>query len=311
MSDFIRNDDRSPYLEWKLRLKIAMEIANAVAYLHVGFTRPIVSKSRKLAHFLFDEECVAKQFDFTLSEVISIGETHVNNRVVRATMGHVAPEYAHTGDFNEKSDVFSFHILLLQLLTGHELREDVEKYIENNRFDEIIDPMIVGNGLCPEKEHQLKVFADLALKCVTESAEDQRPTMEPIEDLFNHFRFLLASQFSGTAIDVQSIPEGETHIKGWVAGTMGLIAPDYMHTGLCNEQNDVYSFGVLLLVLLTGQKIYNPSRRETGGDYWLLLHVKKCNENNRFIEMIDPVIVRQVLCARKVQQLQAFYKSCP
>ncbi|KAK0599063.1 hypothetical protein LWI29_001995 [Acer saccharum] len=177
MSDCIRNDDCSPYLEWTRRLKIAMEIANAVAYLHVGFTRPIVSKSIKLANILFDEECVAKLFDFTLSEIIPEGETHVNNGVVRATMGHVAPEYAHTGNFNENSDVFSFGILLLQLLTGHELREGVEKYIENNRFDEIIaDPMIVGDGLCPEKEHQLKAFADLALKCVTESAEE-RPTM--------------------------------------------------------------------------------------------------------------------------------------
>ncbi|KAI9186061.1 hypothetical protein LWI28_013411 [Acer negundo] len=130
-----------------------MEIANAVAYFHVGFTRPIVSKNIKLANILFDKECVAKLFDFTLSEAIPEGETHVNNGVVRATMEHVAAEYLHTGDFNEKSDVYSFSILLLQLLTGHESRECVEKYIENNRFDEIIDPMIVGDGLCPEKEH--------------------------------------------------------------------------------------------------------------------------------------------------------------
>ncbi|KAK0599435.1 hypothetical protein LWI29_005268 [Acer saccharum] len=176
MSDCIRNDDCSPNLEWTHRLKIAMEIANAVAYLHVGFTRPIVSKSIKLANILFDEECVAKLFDFTLSEVILEGKTHVNNGAVRATRGHIAPEYLHTSNFNEKSDVFSFGMLLLRLLTGHELRERVEKYIENNRFDEIIDPMIVGDGLCPEKEHQLKAFADLALKCVTESAEE-RPTM--------------------------------------------------------------------------------------------------------------------------------------
>ena len=164
-------------LSWRQRLKIAMEIANAVAYLHDGFTRPIVSKSIKLANILFDEECVAKLFDVTLSAVIPEGETHVNNGVVvRATMGHVAPEYAHTGDFNEKSDVYSFGILLLRLLTGHESRERVEKFIENNRFDGIIDPMIVGDGLCPEKEHQLKAFADLALKCVFKSAEE-RPTM--------------------------------------------------------------------------------------------------------------------------------------
>ncbi|KAK0600485.1 hypothetical protein LWI29_015420 [Acer saccharum] len=127
-------------------------------------------------------------------------------------------------------------------------------------------------------------------------------TINPINILFDEQNIAKLSDFTLSV----SIPEGETHIKGWVAGTMGLIAPDYMRTGLCNEQSDVYSFGVLLLVLLTGQKIYDPSRGKTGGDYWLLLHVKKCNENNRFMEMIDPVIVRQVLCARKVQQLQAF-----
>ncbi|KAK3200133.1 hypothetical protein Dsin_023548 [Dipteronia sinensis] len=79
MSDRIRNEDRSPCNEWTGRLKIAMEIANAVAHVHVGFTRPIVSKSIKLANILFDDECVAKLFDFTLSEVIPEGETHVNN----------------------------------------------------------------------------------------------------------------------------------------------------------------------------------------------------------------------------------------
>ncbi|KAI9186050.1 hypothetical protein LWI28_013328 [Acer negundo] len=127
-------------------------------------------------------------------------------------------------------------------------------------------------------------------------------TINPINIWFDEQNVAKLSDFTLS----ESIPEGETHKNGWVAGTMGLIAPDYMHTGLCNEQSDVYGFGVLLLVLLTGQKIYDPPCLETGGDYRLLLHVKKCNENNRFIEMIDPVIVRQVVCARKVQQLEAF-----
>ncbi|TXG65466.1 hypothetical protein EZV62_006741 [Acer yangbiense] len=209
LSDRIRNDDRSQCYEWTQRLKIAIEIANAVAYLHVGFTRPIVSRSIKLANILFDEKCVAKLFDFTLSEVIPEGETHVNNGVVRATMGHIAPEYVYTGDFNEKSDVYSFGILLLELLTGqsaskilvssitededlqyssrtededsgtqdHDLFQNfVKKINEDNRLIEAVDPIIVGDGLCPEIEQQFKVCMELVVKCLSYLGED-RPTM--------------------------------------------------------------------------------------------------------------------------------------
>ncbi|KAI9186920.1 hypothetical protein LWI28_022291 [Acer negundo] len=194
-------------------------------------------------------------------------------------MGHVAPEYAHTGDFNEKSDVYSFSILLLQLLTGHESRERVEKYIENNRFDEIIDPMIVGDGLCPEKELQLKAFADLALKCVTESAEE-RPTMLMLPN--NSDKYV-------------------------VVGTFGYLAPEYLTSNQCDEKCDVFSFGKLLLELFWGQRITDRLSSETGDEeYYLRDHVNKHIENNRFKEIVDPVIVGDGLCNNKEQQLQAF-----
>ncbi|KDO37184.1 hypothetical protein CISIN_1g040292mg, partial [Citrus sinensis] len=83
-----------PFL-MKHRLKVAMEIANAVAYLHVGFSRPIVFRDIK---------------PFT---------THVNdNDKLIGTFGFIAPECITTGNCNEKSDVYSFGALLLELLTG-------------------------------------------------------------------------------------------------------------------------------------------------------------------------------------------------
>ncbi|KAK2640379.1 hypothetical protein Ddye_028174 [Dipteronia dyeriana] len=160
--------DHQPHFEPLLltqRLKIAMEIANAVSYLHVGFPRPIVFRSIKLSNILFDEEYVAKLFNMTLSATIPEGETHTKDGL-KATMGYVAPEYAVTGYFNEKCDVYSFGLLSFQLLTGRHIIEfdddhdyllgdRVKRFTENNRFNEIID---------------------LALKCVSDLAED-RPTM--------------------------------------------------------------------------------------------------------------------------------------
>ncbi|XP_031248144.1 non-functional pseudokinase ZED1-like [Pistacia vera] len=78
------------------RLNIAMEIANAVAYLHLGFSRPILFKDINSSHILFDENYVPKLFNFSVSEFIPEGETHITNGV-RGTSGHVAPESLHTG----------------------------------------------------------------------------------------------------------------------------------------------------------------------------------------------------------------------
>ncbi|ESR49703.1 serine/threonine-protein kinase ZRK1 [Citrus sinensis] len=177
----------------KQRLKIAMEIASAVAYLHVGFSRPVVSRDIKPTTIVLQEENVAQLFDFTLSLSIPEGETHINdsNRVI-GTFGFMAPEYRTTGDFSEKSDVYSFGALLLELLTGkkisysshfddgedYRLQDLVKKYIENESFKEIVDPAIVGEeGLMwPEKEQQLLICTELAFKCLSES-EGDRPTI--------------------------------------------------------------------------------------------------------------------------------------
>ena len=68
------------------RLKIAMDIANAIAYLHVGFPRPVIFRDFKLSNILFNEENVAKLFDFSFSISIPEGETHISD-ALRGTLG--------------------------------------------------------------------------------------------------------------------------------------------------------------------------------------------------------------------------------
>ncbi|KAH9755137.1 non-functional pseudokinase ZRK2 [Citrus sinensis] len=183
-------------LRLKHRLKIAMDIAHTLAYLHVGFPRPIVFRHVIPSRILFNEENVAKLFDFSLSISIPEGETHITDCLMQP-QGYCAPEYVpeyvpeymRTGVFNEKYDVYTFSAVLLELLTGQgsmdllhthgsvrHLIEHLNNYLQNNRFTEIADPIIVQDLSCTEKEHQLQACARLTLECLNESAVD-RATM--------------------------------------------------------------------------------------------------------------------------------------
>lgn len=172
------------------RLKVAMEIANAVAYLHFGFPQPIVFRNIEPWKILFQEEYEAKMFDFSLSKSIPEGKTHIKASTAIGSLELAAPEDLTTGYYNEKTDVYSFGKLLLVLLTGRTIgdlsrlatggsnffiTDRVEKFIRSNGYMNI-DPVIVGGGSCFRKEEKLQAYVELAFKCLSHSAED-RPTM--------------------------------------------------------------------------------------------------------------------------------------
>ncbi|KAJ0006946.1 hypothetical protein Pint_30173 [Pistacia integerrima] len=93
-------------LQFTNRLKIAVEITNAIAYLHFRFPKPIIFRIIKLWNILIDEQNVAKLFDFSLFVSIPKGEAHIKD-AGRGIMGFVALQYVTTqGCFNEKCDVF-------------------------------------------------------------------------------------------------------------------------------------------------------------------------------------------------------------
>ncbi|EEF49853.1 serine-threonine protein kinase, plant-type, putative [Ricinus communis] len=114
LHDYIYKTDSASF---RRRLKIAVDAANVIAYLHTAFPRPVVHRHITLSNVWLDEDSVAKVTDFSLSMSIPEGETHIEDFVM-GTCGYAAPEYARSGIFNEKIDVFSFGVLLLVLLTG-------------------------------------------------------------------------------------------------------------------------------------------------------------------------------------------------
>ncbi|XP_031269416.1 non-functional pseudokinase ZED1-like [Pistacia vera] len=131
----------------KLRLKIAMEMAHALAYLHFGFPRPIVFGSLTPWNILLDEQNVVKLFDFSISEFIPEGKTHLEVPLTKKLWyEYVPPDILHAIAPNEK-------------------------FACNEKFD-IIDPVIVGEGICSVKEQQLLALARLVSECLRPEPED-------------------------------------------------------------------------------------------------------------------------------------------
>ena len=179
-----RNDFKP--LPWICRLRIAMGISNAIAYLHTSFSRPVIHRNVKPHTVILDENNVAKLIDFSLSISIPEGQLHVESEMC-GTKGYVAPEYLHTRYITEKIDVYGFGMFLLSLLAGRGLVLDGDQYdneafylpywlrscVEQNQIIKAVDKAILEEGI---DHKQFQDFAELVLRCISETAED-RPTM--------------------------------------------------------------------------------------------------------------------------------------
>lgn len=106
-----------PPLDWNTRKKIAIGAARGLLYLHEQCDPKIIHRDVKAANVLLDDYYEAVVGDFGLAKLLDHADSHVTT-AVRGTVGHIAPEYLSTGQSSEKTDVFGFGILLLELVTG-------------------------------------------------------------------------------------------------------------------------------------------------------------------------------------------------
>ncbi|WCJ43134.1 Wall-associated kinase family protein [Euphorbia peplus] len=198
-----RDDMHFQPVPWNVRLKIAIDLANVIVYMHTAFPRPLVHRNIKASNILLDENSAAKLSDFSLCVSIPEGESYVED-IVAGTVGVIAPESLETGFFNEKNDVYSFGVLLLVLLTGQRSFDDsrtetgeefllvnhVKYYLGMNRFKEMLDPFILADVA---HERLIETVGALSIRCIDDSAE-KRPTMfEVAKELICIYRSVIAS----------------------------------------------------------------------------------------------------------------------
>ena len=113
----VERPDRQPALDWPLRKRIALGAARGLAYLHDHCDPKIIHRDVKAANILLNEKFEAFLGNFGLAKLMNSEDTHVTTSIV-GTIGHIAPEYLSTGKCSEKTDVFGYGIMLLELITG-------------------------------------------------------------------------------------------------------------------------------------------------------------------------------------------------
>ncbi|KAK4743652.1 hypothetical protein SAY87_009964 [Trapa incisa] len=177
---------QSAKLTWEARMKVVFGTAKALAYLHEAIEPKVVHRDIKSSNILIDDEFNAKVSDFGLAKLLDSGESHITTRVM-GTFGYVAPEYANSGLLNEKSDIYSFGVLLLEAITGRDpvdysrpanevnLVEWLKMMVASRRAEDVVDP----NLEVKPSMRVLKRVLLVALRCVDPEA-DKRPKMTQV-----------------------------------------------------------------------------------------------------------------------------------
>ncbi|KAL4636379.1 hypothetical protein ACB092_03G003200 [Castanea dentata] len=193
-----RDPIRHGIKDWATRTHIIEGIVQGLLYLHQYSRLQIIHRDLKASNILLDKDMNPKISDFGLARIFCGNGSQATNRIV-GTYGYMSPEYAMEGLFSVKSDVFSFGVLLLEILSGKKntgfYESDSINLIgyawnlwKSNRSLELMDPIL---GDTPPTNVFLS-YINIALLCLQENAVD-RPTISDVISMFNKDPALLPS----------------------------------------------------------------------------------------------------------------------
>jgi serine/threonine protein kinase len=186
LSQHIHQEDLELSLSWENRIRVACEVAGAVAYMHSAASIPILHRDIKSSNILLDEKFGAKVSDFGTSRAVPDDKTHLTTEV-QGTFGYLDPEYFQSSQFTEKSDVYSFGVVLVELLTGEkpisfaraeEDRNLVAHFIaltKEDRLLQILHPRVAREA----GREDIDAISKLATRCLRWNGK-KRPTMKEV-----------------------------------------------------------------------------------------------------------------------------------
>lgn len=194
-------------LSWPVRISIAIETADALAYLH-AVDPPIIHRDVKTTNILLDKEFHVKVGDFGLSRLFPIDASHVST-APQGTPGYVDPEYYHCYQLTDKSDVYSFGVVLVELISS-KLPVDITRErneinlasmaihkIQNCELEQLVDPSL-GFMSDVRVKTMITLVAELAFRCL-QNDKDMRPSIKEVLEVLrgiendNDHRFLPSS----------------------------------------------------------------------------------------------------------------------
>ncbi|QCE08392.1 serine/threonine-protein kinase PBS1 [Vigna unguiculata] len=184
---FLLDIKKRRLLSWSERLKIIRGIARGILYLHEDSCLKIIHRDLKPSNVLLDSNMNPKISDFGMARIVAGDENEASTGRIVGTYGYMSPEYAMHGQFSVKSDVFSFGVMVLEIINGKrkgclsepEVIDDIRRHAwtkwTKERALELLDPEIEG-GYCGE---EVKKCIHIGLLCVQEDPND-RPTMATV-----------------------------------------------------------------------------------------------------------------------------------
>lgn len=220
-------------------------------YLHREVTPHIIHRDIKASNVLLNSDFEPLVADFGFAKLIPEGVSHMTTRV-KGTLGYLAPEYAMWGKVSESCDVYSFGILLLELVTGRKpieklpgglkrtITEWAEPLITKGKFRDLVDPKLRGNF----DENEVKQTINVAALCV-QSEPEKRPNMKQVVNLLKGYE----SEEKVTTTRIDSVKYNEE-----------LLAFDQRSDDGNDDDDDVTaSYGVFSAIEV--QKMKDPYKR--------------------------------------------------